>query len=90
MKKELEGMNFYETIVFELEKDKCLCCHEMESRWQHFEDKVDTKKIYRNVINYRIEKFGSSSIEVAVKFKSKEECLRDADKVRRERKRRLR
>lgn len=89
MKKELEEMSFNETIVFELEKDKCKSCHEMESRWQNFDDKIDTKKVYRNIINYRIEKYGSSSIEVAVKFKSKEECLRDADRVRRERKRRL-
>lgn len=87
-KKDLEEMTFNEQIVFELEKDKCICTTEMESRWRKF-DNIDTKKIYRNIVNYRINKFGSSSVEVAVKNKTREECLRDADKVRRYWKRRL-
>ena len=89
MKKELEDMNFYEQVVFELEKEKCVCTTEMESRWRKFEDKVDTKKVYRNIVNYRINKYGSSSFENTILYKTKEQCLKDAYKVRKERRKRL-
>lgn len=60
--KDSEELSYYEKILYFKERDSVRNTNELINRNTNFEGLVDFQKIYRYIVNYRIKKYGTSSI----------------------------
>lgn len=76
-----EKLNNVEMLIYEWTKDYVCNTNEIRKKYYKYENQVDFAKIYREIVRYRIEKYGTSSI-VPYRKKSREQCYYEAEKVR--------
>lgn len=84
-----EELNLYEMYIFEAEKDLCRNNGELCRRYKQFKGKVDYAKIYRFIVNYRVEKYGTSFLGNNYFYRDRQECLYLKDLAKQRRKSRL-
>lgn len=87
--KDYEDLEFYEKMIFNWEKENVYSCEDLRRRYKQFNDLVDFTKIYRCIINWRIKKWGSSSITMGLGRRSKEKFMYEVTLENNKKKRRL-
>ena len=76
-----EELDLLEIMIYEWAKDYIVNTNQLRTQYKQYEGKVNFEKIYREIVRYRIEKYGTSSI-VPYRKKSREQCYYEAEKVR--------
>ena len=77
-----EDLEFYERMIFEWSKDSIKNTNELRNTYIKYGGLVNWQKIYREIVNYRIEKYGTSSI-VQWRGISKQDAYKINDNARR-------
>ncbi len=57
-----EELDLLEIIIYEWSKESVKNIGELKGKYKQFEGQVDYGKIYRCIVDYRIDKYGTSSI----------------------------
>ena len=85
-----EDLDFYEKMIYEWAKEEVQNINQLRKKYKQYEGLVDYQKIYRCIVNYRIEKYGTSSI-VQYRGISKQDAYKINENARnRRRKKRIR
>ena len=83
-----EDLDFYEIMIYEWAKDSIKNTNELINTYIQYDGLVNWQKIYRVIVNYRIKKYGTSSI-VQWRGISKQDAYKINDNARRRYKKRL-
>lgn len=83
-----EELDLLEIMIYEWAKESVKNIGELKTKYKQYEGQVDYGKIYRCIVDYRISKYGTSSI-VQWQGYSKEENLKRAEEIRKKRYRRV-
>lgn len=71
-----EELDLLEIMIYEWSKDSVKNIGELKTKYKQYEGQIDYGKIYRCIVDYRISKYGTSSI-VQYRGKTKEECIKN-------------
>ena len=83
-----EDLEFYERMIFEWSKDSVKNTNELKNTYIQYDGLVNWQKIYRAIVDYRIEKYGTSSI-IQWRGISKQDAYKINDNARRRYKKKL-
>ena len=71
-----EELDLLEIMIYEWSKESIENINQLRNKYSQYEEQVDFGKIYRCIVDYRISKYGTSSI-VQYRGKTKEECIKN-------------
>lgn len=76
-----EELDLLEIMIYEWAKDYIVNTNQLRTQYKQYEGQVNFEKIYRVIVDYRIAKYGTSSI-VPFRKGTKEEGIKAAEKIR--------
>lgn len=83
-----EELDLLEIMIYEWAKESIENINQLRKKYIQYEEQIDFGKIYRCIVDYRISKYGTSSI-VQYRKRTKEDAIRAAENIRKERYRKV-